>query len=349
MNFPTDEPTPPASESEPPRGLSPLAFPTHGQSPVFFGPNGLRAGWRLLVFLAILSILFTATAMVLRVFLRHAALRGGLTPIATLLGEGLPLVVVSVASWIMALLERRTVADYGLPARVAFGAKFWVGGVAGFVSISALLGGIHAAGAFHLDGLALHGAGAWEYGLLWAAVFIVVGLFEEFLFRGYALFTLMTGIEFWPAALALSALFGYVHHGNNGETWLGAFNAGLVGLLFCLLLRRTGDLWAPIGFHAAWDWGETYFYGVADSGQVAVGHLFNASFVGPQRITGGTVGPEGSYFCTALLLVLFAIFAVALRTVRYPNRAAIVAGGAEAVDAAIYRDNSGGPAAGETS
>jgi hypothetical protein len=78
-----------------------------------------------------------------------------------------------------------------------------------------------------------------------------------------------------------------------------------------------------IGFHAAWDWGETYFYGVADSGQVAVGHLFNASFAGPQWITGGTVGPEGSYFCVALLLLLFALFCVLLRETRYPNPAAI--------------------------
>ncbi|HWF39209.1 MAG TPA: type II CAAX endopeptidase family protein [Candidatus Acidoferrales bacterium] len=317
-----DEPTSPASEPEPPRGPSPSLFPMQGQSPVFYGPNGLRAGWRLLAFLATLSVLFSAVMMALR-FFRHAPFRGEITPGAALLGEGVPLLLVLLGSWIMSHLERRTLADYGLPAWGAFGAKFWLGGVFGFLSISALLAAIYAAHGFHLDGLALRGASLWKYALLWAAVFVVVGLFEEFFFRGYMLFTLTTGIGFWPAALALSALFGYVHHGNSGETWLGAFNAGLVGLLFCLLLRRTGDLWMAIGFHAAWDWGETYCYGVADSGQVAAGHLLNASFAGPQWITGGTVGPEGSYLCTALLVVLFAIFAVLLRTVKYPNPASI--------------------------
>ncbi len=42
-------------------------------------------------------------------------------------------------------------------------------------------------------------------------------MFEEFLFRGYAQFTLATGIGFWPAATALSAAFGAVHLHNSGE------------------------------------------------------------------------------------------------------------------------------------
>ena len=79
----------------------------------------------------------------------------------------------------------------------------------------------------------------------------------------------------------------------------------------------------PIGFHAAWDWGETYFYGVPDSGQVAVGHLFNASFSGPRWLTGGTVGPEGSYLCIALLLALCFIFAHRFREAKFPNRTAL--------------------------
>lgn len=317
MALPTDEPGTPIAESEPLGGGSSFLFPGRGQSPIFYGPDGLRAGWRLLVFLAILSVLFSAAAMVLRVF-RHAPFRGEITPGATSLAEGLPLLLVLLASWIMAKMERRTLGDYGLPLRQTFGAKFWIGGILGFLSISALLGAIRMAGAFHLDGLALHGAALWKYALLWSAVFVIVGLFEEFLFRGYTLFTLTTGLGFWPAALLLSAAFGYVHHGNSGETWVGAFNAGLVGMLFCLLLRRTGDLWMAIGFHAAWDWGETYFYGVADSGQIAVGHLFNASFAGPQWITGGSVGPEGSYFCVGLLVLIFLVFAVWLREAKYP-------------------------------
>jgi len=114
-----------------------------------------------------------------------------------------------------------------------------------------------------------------------------------------------------------------VHHSNSGETQVGTVSAGAVGVLFCLLLRRTGDLWMPIGFHAAWDWGETYVYGVPDSGQVAPGHLFNASFSGPQWMTGGTVGPEGSWFCLFLIAVLYLAFAIWLREAKYPDPVAL--------------------------
>jgi membrane protease YdiL (CAAX protease family) len=279
----------------------------------------MRAGWRLLVFLAFLFILFAATTRVLRALSHRTQLGGGLTPGTALLGEGIPFLIVLTASWIMAKVESRTLGDYGLPARTAFRAKFWLGILYGFVSISVLLGAMRLAGAFYLAGLALHGFGIWRYAILWALVFVIVGLFEEFFFRGYALFTLTTGIGFWPAAIALSAAFGYVHHRNPGENWVGASAAGLVGILFCLLLRRTGDLWMPIGFHAAWDWGETYFYGVPDSGQMAVGHLFTPRFSGPEWLTGGSVGPEGSYFVVALLFLLYAIFAVCLPKTKYPN------------------------------
>jgi membrane protease YdiL (CAAX protease family) len=181
---------------------------------------------------------------------------------------------------------------------------------------------MRAAGVFRVESVGLHGAAALKYAILWGVVFVAVAFFEEFGFRGYVVFTLSTGVGFWPAAMASSLAFGYVHHGNEGETWLGAFNAGLVGLLFCLMLRRTGDLWLPIGFHAAWDWGESYFYGVPDSGTLVAGHFMNVSFTGPQWLTGGTVGPEGSWLCTLLLVVLGLAFHAWLREAGYPIAAA---------------------------
>jgi len=95
------------------------------------------------------------------------------------------------------------------------------------------------------------------------------------------------------------------------------FNAGAFGLLLCFLLRRTGNLWLPIGFHMAFDWGETYFYGVADSGQTLPGHLLNSSTSGVAWISGGTVGPEGSVLCTLLIVLVWLICAGWLREAKY--------------------------------
>jgi uncharacterized protein len=102
---------------------------------------------------------------------------------------------------------------------------------------------------------------------------------------------------------------GFGHLGNSGKSWVGAFAAVAFGLLGCLLLRRTGNLWMPIGLHVGWDWAETYFYGMADSGRLSSRHLFNPTFSGPQWLTGGTVGPEGSLLCLLLLVVLWFVFA----------------------------------------
>jgi hypothetical protein len=55
--------------------------------------------------------------------------------------------------------------------------------------------------------------------------------------------------------------------------------------------------------HAAWDWAETYFYGVPDSGFLAKGHLFNSALHGPAWLTGDKVGPEGSVFAFLVLIV----------------------------------------------
>lgn len=75
----------------------------------------------------------------------------------------------------------------------------------------------------------------------------------------------------------------------------------IVGILAAFALSRTGNIWFPIGMHAAWDWGETFFYSTPDSGFLAQGHLLNSSFHGPTWLTGGSVGPEGSVFAFVVL------------------------------------------------
>lgn len=290
---------------------------------IFTGPNGIRAGWRLLVFVTILSLLLAGVIVIAHAVARGHTMEKGLSPVSMGVSEAAIFAFVLLTAWIMARIEGRRIADYGLPWRGAFRLRFFQGIIIGFASITVLLISLRIAGVFHFGSLALHGMETWKYALVWGAVFLFVGFFEEFFFRGYFLFTLTTGIGFWPAAAAMSVFFGYVHHSNPGETWPGSISAGAVGLLFCLILRRTGDLWMPIGFHAAWDWGETYFYGVADSGQVARGHLLNSSFSGPAWLTGGAVGPEGSWLCLILLVLLWVFFAAWLRETKYPNPTAI--------------------------
>ena len=156
-----------------------------------------------------------------------------------------------------------------------------------------------------------------KFAAFWGLFFLLVGLFEEFLMRGYTLFTLSKALGFWPAAILLSILFGAVHLANQGEAWIGALAAGLIGFFFCLTLRRTGNLWFAVGFHASWDWGETYLYSVPNSGIATPGHLLTSSFHGSRWLSGGSVGPEGSVFVFVVIALLWILFDRLHRDVKY--------------------------------
>ena len=286
----------------------------------FRGPNGIRAGWRVLIFLALVA----AIGLVIALAATLIALRGhggpqilvgisGLTPAGLSITEGGLFFLTSMAALIMARIERRKYGEYGLPGRCAFGKDFWIGIIVGFSAISACLLAIFGLHGFHLTGIATHGTTLVTATIAWSLAFILVGLAEEFSFRGYLQYTLTSGMGFWPAAILLSGLFGLAHAGNPGESKAGLLSVVLFGLLFCLFLRRRGNLWWAVGFHAGWDWGQTFFYGVPDSGIPAYHNFFSCSFNGPSWLTGGSVGPEASVFTPVVLLMVAVFFVRAYR------------------------------------
>jgi uncharacterized protein len=166
-----------------------------------------------------------------------------------------------------------------------------------------------------------------------------VGLFEEFLFRGYTFYRLSRRMGFWPSAAALSLGFGAIHLLNAGESWIGLAGVVAIGFFFCLTLYRTGNLWFAVGFHAFWDWGQTYLYSVPDSGTVEVGHLMRPSFQGPDWLTGGSVGPEGSVLCFGVIAGVSVVFARRYREVGYR----VESGARVASPSEVSREGSGIP------
>jgi uncharacterized protein len=118
------------------------------------------------------------------------------------------------------------------------------------------------------------------------------------------------GAGFWQAAWVTTTLFGFIHTGNNGENPIGIFAAAFVGFAFCVSVWATGSAWWAIGCHAAWDWAETYFYGAADSGNVATGHLLTTTPMGNAFWSGGDAGPEGSVLVIALVAVMIVLLAM---------------------------------------
>jgi uncharacterized protein len=293
---------------------------------IFRGPNGIRAGWRVLSFLILIVALQLAVALpfVLLWITRHhgrprlaIANYGTLSPSILAVSEAILFVFPAIAAWIMARIEHRQWGQYGLPIRLAFQKNFWVGALVGFVCISANLLGIAAFHGFRLMSLAIHGSVLLSATSAWSLTFILVGLAEEFSFRGYLQYTLSTGIGFWPSAILLSALFALAHAANPGESAAGLLSIPLFALLFCLFLRRTGNLWLGVGFHAGWDWGQTFLYGVPNSGLLPYHSLFNSALSGPDWLTGGFAGPEANVFSPIVLGIVALVFTYVCRENRY--------------------------------
>ena len=259
-----------------------------------------------------------------------------LSPKAVLLGEGTALLSVLIATWLMGKIERRPNSAYGLGGKRRL-PNFLSGLAWGVALLSLLVFTLRASGLLVFDARLLFGASALRFGAVWLAGFLLVGLFEETFFRGYLQFTLARGIGgiydwlrarylpaldapgidtnapgFWIAALLLSFGFGFSHRTNPGESPIGLVAAALIAVVFCLSLWRTGSLWWAIGFHAAWDWAQSFLYGVADSGMMVQGHLFATRPAGRVLLSGGLTGPEGSLFILPIVAATAAVIVLTL-------------------------------------
>ena len=92
--------------------------------------------------------------------------------------------------------------------------------------------------------------------------------------------------------------------------------AGCAGLMFAFSLWRTGSLWWAIGLHAAWDWAQSFLFGVADSGSISAHRLLSTRPVGSPWLSGGATGPEGSIFVLPVMAVIMLIAAFTLPRTR---------------------------------
>ena len=295
--------------------------PTSHPHSIWFGPNGLRAGWRLVIYaIPVVALGFTLHFALRAVFGPHAEGAIGQNPWLGILIEALNFAMFFIPALVMSRLERRSLAVYGLNWRCQGFRRVAEGALWGFAGLSCVLLMMRASGVFFygtFEGLGKH---TLYYGALWGFGFLLVGFTEEFGFRGYLQYTLSSGIRFWPAVLATSLLFLVAHTGNSGETPIGLAAVLAAGLLLAVALWRTGALWVSIGIHLGWDWAQSFFYGVPDSGLITKGHLFNGQSHGTAWLSGGATGPEGSLFALLVEVAFIPLILWRFKTVKYPDR-----------------------------
>jgi membrane protease YdiL (CAAX protease family) len=333
--------TPPTPE-DPDTSLSsafdaPPSPPPPSPNNVFFGPFGLRAGWSALIYIPlfiILGIILIVAALaiagklpgVIHDMQSHANKFTQPHPIPDVLSHDtfisriLQFGALALASLILSRIERRRFSVYGIGLNRL--SDFLPGAFWGLATLSLLIAILHATHHLVFDAQVLHGAAIYSFGLKWLLAFLAVGLFEEYLNRGFLQFTLTRGVyglaekisrtharavAFTIAAFFMSLFFSAGHLLNARENPMGIALTFVAAILFSYALWRTGSLWWAIGNHMAWDWAQSFLYGVPDSGQISAGRLFHTHAVGNPLISGGIDGPEGSIYAIPILLLAILI------------------------------------------
>jgi membrane protease YdiL (CAAX protease family) len=144
--------------------------------------------------------------------------------------------------------------------------------------------------------------------LIFTAMFVLVAIGEELMFRGYLQVNLGEGIGTWPALLLTSALFGLFHGLNPNLRWLALVNIALAGLSMGYGRLVSGALWLPMAYHWSWNWFQGAVLALPVSG-VRFGGLLHVVDRGTAPLlTGGAFGPEGGLIATGALLLSFPLF-----------------------------------------
>ncbi len=216
-------------EREPASGSSSIKWTLRSS---FVGPQGIRSGWSMLIFIMTLVVEVLVTRVPVNHLLHSMKHNPSLEAWSPVVAAGILALLVLVATAIMAKIEERPVLSYGFMDKRRL-SRFVLGIAGGVAALSALVLALKMSGWLIFDGRALHGKSAW---LQWGVAFLLTALFEESLLRGYLQSTLTRGVGFWWAAVLLSLAFGATHLPNHGESPIGIFSVVGAGLLFCLSL-----------------------------------------------------------------------------------------------------------------
>lgn len=252
------------------------------------GAGRIRLGWRIFLFLILVAVVTLAM--------------GPFVPLDLPYGT-VPLLLGSlIGGWALLRMDGRGPGALGfyLAPEVVKESLFGL-------ALGVLVAGLVGVGMVAFGGLSwtADAGGIWDY--LWVGgaslwLFALPAAAEEALMRGY-LFQALA--ESWGGAWALwvtSFLFGIVHIGNPNTSWIGLANIMAAGLFLGVIYLKTGSLWWATGAHLGWNWAHGFLSDLPVSGLELVDTPFLEPVVkGPEWLSGGAFGPEGSVLATLVL------------------------------------------------
>jgi len=269
---------------------------------IFISPTGsrLRAGWRILIQSTILGILLICFLSPFVLNLDFFFTGEGLlfSQVAELFA-----VVISVV-FARRFLDRKSFVSLGFKLE-RFALYDLVAGLGIAVVMIGLIFLIE-----HSMGWLTFTKFAWEHDsisrvisqtMLYLAGFILVGINEELLSRGYQLQNIASASNLFWGVMVSSIIFSVLHFANPHANWLSVIGITLAGIFLALGYIRTKQLWLSIGLHIGWNFFEGVVFGFPVSGSETY-NLIIPSINGPELWTGGKFGPEAGLVLLPALL-----------------------------------------------
>jgi membrane protease YdiL (CAAX protease family) len=209
---------------------------------------------------------------------------------------------IVVLGWVC-LVERRPLTAIGLGGAHRT-RTFLSGHLVGAAMVMVIVAGIWIAGGFHMVavGPAFHSSVALGSIAILLVCFALQSSVEELLFRGWMLSSITAKFGVVFAVVISSAVFELLHFDSRAN-WIFVTNVFLFAVFACCWVIRTGNVWGVMGWHGGWNWmlavGFELRVTALDAHLPAL--LVKLIPVGPDYLTGGIQGPEGSIVCTLAL------------------------------------------------
>ncbi|MEL6832223.1 MAG: type II CAAX endopeptidase family protein [Bacteroidota bacterium] len=141
----------------------------------------------------------------------------------------------------------------------------------------------------------------------WLLFFLIQPLAEEVVMRSFLQNQLHRLFGPWIGLFGSALIFSLLHIGNNAFSWIAGLEIVTGGLLMGLLFLHSQNIWGAYAMHAVWNFYQSTVLGFAVSGMETY-RLLSLKTAGPDWLTGGEFGLEGSILSLILLLVAIIYF-----------------------------------------
>ncbi len=198
------------------------------------------------------------------------------------------------------LIQKRKPDTIGFTGKGA-GKEYLIGLGVGFAMFSAAVLLSVVTGAIRIEGL----SGTFNAGifLLFTVGFMIQGMGEEVLCRGYVMVSVGRRYPMWVAVFTNAVIFAVLHLLNNGISVLAFINLVLFGVFASLYFIKRGNIWGIGALHSVWNLVQGNFWGLSVSGMGTECSVISSTMIeGKDIINGGAFGPEGGLGVSVVLV-----------------------------------------------